>query len=114
MDETAFEIETLHVGDTKPALVPFVNIPVELASLLIVGSFAVANLFHATLLGLGTGAILAGFASLLTRRDYNGIRIFGIYTRLCSLWLSAHRLGGLSVNHFPPRRRTMTAIPDEV
>ena len=55
--------------------------------------------------GIGTGCILAGFASLLMRRDYNGVRIFGIWLRLCSLWISANRMGGLTANHFPGRRR---------
>ena len=76
-----------------------------------IGSFAIANLFHATILGIGTGCILAGFASLLMRRDYNGVRIFGIWLRLCSLWISANRMGGLTANHFPGRRRRRFKTP---
>ena len=99
------ETEVLHVAATRPQLVPILGIPLSLANVLMIGSFAIANLFHATILGIGTGCILAGFASLLMRRDYNGVRIFGIWLRLCSLWISANRMGGLTANHFPGRRR---------
>jgi type IV secretory pathway VirB3-like protein len=102
----AADTEVLHVAATRPQLVPILGIPLGLANVLLVGSFAIANLFHATILGIGTGCILAGFASLLMRRDYNGVRIFGIWLRLCSLWISASQMGGLTANHLPdPRRR---------
>jgi type IV secretory pathway VirB3-like protein len=99
------EAEVLDVAATRPQLVPFVGIPLGLANILLVGSFAIANLFHATILGIGAGCILAGFASLLVRRDYNGVRIFGIWIRLCALWLSASRMGGATACHFPQHRR---------
>jgi len=99
------ETEVLDVSATRPQLVPLLGIPLGLANVLLVGSFAIANLFHATILGIGTGCILAGFASLLVRRDYNGVRIFGIWMRLCALWLSASHMGGATANHFPTQRR---------
>ncbi len=106
MEEEA-QVDKLHIGETKPVIVPYVGLPIELFVLLIIGTFAIMNLFHATIFGLGTGVMVGGFASFLMHRDYNGIRIAGISVRLCSLWLGASAFGGITVAALPRKLRVI-------
>lgn len=99
-----FDEEDLEVAATRPPLIPVVGIPLGLGLVYLMGAFAIANIFHQTVFGIGAAVILTFFSSLLMRRDYNGVRIFGIWCRLCAQWLSARKMHGMTVSHFPMRQ----------
>lgn len=103
MSEGEPETEVLDVEATRPPLVPFIGIPLGLAVLYGAMAFVMSNIFHQTVLGIGLALMLTAFSAILIRRDYNGVRIFGIYCRLGAQWLQQRKMHGLSVSHWGMR-----------
>lgn len=105
VEQDAFDEDVLDVETTRPPLIPVLGIPLGLALVFVMGAFFIANVLHQTIVGIGLAVMLSFFSSILMRRDYNGVRIFGIWCRLCALWLQARRMHGMTVSHWPMVRR---------
>jgi type IV secretion system protein VirB3 len=91
---------TLHVAATRPALLW--GLPLQLASVFIVAFGMIAVVMH----NLLYGAVLVPLwfaAGLLVRRDYNAVRVFGLWLRTSASAFDSHLWGGSSVSPLPVR-----------
>lgn len=96
-----------NVAGTRPALVPWFGIPYEPLVWFCVAGFVVGQWVHG-LRGIvwGLGAFVALWlpSFILTKRDYNAIRIFRIYIRTNLTCRDRSLFHGASVAAFPIKR----------
>lgn len=82
----------------------WLGVPVELALYLFIGVAGVGIIYHGY---YGFGGLIPGIpvwigAAILCKRDVNGIRVFGVKSRLITLYLDAYRWqGALSPSPWP-------------
>ena len=86
-------------------------IPFGMAISIGVGMFALGTFFHSWKPAL-VAPLIWTCAYILTKRDHNAIRVWGVLLRLLRLWATAHRYGGWSVS--PPRGLKLKGPADAV
>ncbi|MBB3175240.1 type IV secretion system protein VirB3 [Endobacter medicaginis] len=92
------EEETLYLAATRPAL--FMGIPLSLAGVLVMAAGLVVVIFKNPLYLILMGPIY-GAARILVARDYNAVRVVGLWFRTKGRKVDKHVWGGSTVSNFP-------------
>lgn len=105
------EEAVLHVANTRPALVPWIGLPVEVFSPLFVLSCELGMVsWKFAVFSLPLWAI----AAIIVRRDYNAGRVWIAWARTTAASFDGWHWGGSAVSHFPIRapKRYRGIAPD--
>jgi len=108
-DEDALEIHDVQLPLTRPNL--FVFIPYELAVVFGTLFFALDTQFHSWKIGFSVLPLWSG-AAILTKRDYNGVRVFLTRLRLMPTMFDSFRWGGATVAPFPAKPSRFRGMRD--
>ncbi len=96
--DTDLHVEILHVAATRPAMLW--GLPLQLAVVFFMGFGVVGVSMHNALYGLTLAPFWAA-PRLLDRRDYNAVRVTGLWLRTSASALDSHLWGGASVSPLP-------------
>lgn len=100
----ALESEKISKAGTRPALVAYLGIPLEVAVPIFVAFFAVDAATHTMTWGLIFLPLWPATA-FLVRKDPNGVRIFFIWMRTTATMLDRSVWGGASVSPLPAKAK---------
>jgi type IV secretory pathway VirB3-like protein len=94
-------------GDTRPALVKYIGLPLKAVIALVVAyGMIMALMPNWTYRFVGFGILVVAAVSLwaIMRRDHNALRIFRLWCQGKGKSLDSHHWNGASVDPFPLRR----------
>lgn len=94
-------------GDTRPAIVKYIGLPLTMVAPLVVAYGLIMALlpnWHYRFVGFSVLAIVAVVLSSLVRRDHNALRIVRLWFQGKGKSLDSHRWNGATVEPFPLRR----------
>ncbi len=101
------ENTTLAGGDTRPAMVKYIGMPLMMLAPLVMAYGLILALmpdWHYRFGGFAVLVIVAAGLSALVRRDHNALRIARLWLQGKAQSLDNHKWNGASVHPFPLRR----------